>query len=73
MLGAPPASRATPPVGNNDPWNPTPAKPQQRDPFAPISPTNNGDVDEFSAISSREKPAKSKEEDLFCFTALKHF
>lgn len=67
VLSAPPsASRATPPVGNNDPWNPVPAKTQQtRDPFAPISPTNNGDIDEFSALSSREKPAKNGLTDAF--------
>ncbi|XP_068204406.1 epsin-2 isoform X2 [Palaemon carinicauda] len=67
VLSAPPSSRATPPVGNNDPWNPVPAaKSQQpRDPFAPISPTNNGDVDEFSALSSRDKPAKNGLTDAF--------
>ncbi|XP_069163598.1 epsin-1 isoform X3 [Procambarus clarkii] len=54
----PPAKSSTPPVvGTNDPWDPVPAKPQTKDPFAPISPTNNGDVDEFSALSIRDKPA----------------
>ncbi|XP_047476870.1 epsin-2-like isoform X6 [Penaeus chinensis] len=42
----------------SDPWEPVPAKPA-RDPFAPISPTNNGDVDEFSALSIRDKPANN--------------
>ncbi|XP_066978589.1 epsin-1-like isoform X15 [Macrobrachium rosenbergii] len=72
VLSAPPsASRATPPVGNNDPWNPVPAKTQQtRDPFAPISPTNNGDIDEFSALSSREKPAKNGLSDAFDLSGL---
>lgn len=68
VLGAPPPSSATPPApntGNNDPWNPVPNKQQPRDPFAPISPTNNGDVDEFSALSTREKPAKNGLTDAF--------
>ncbi|XP_063612599.1 epsin-2-like isoform X1 [Penaeus indicus] len=43
----------------SDPWEPVPAKPPARDPFAPISPTNNGDVDEFSALSTRDKPANN--------------
>lgn len=56
-----PAKAPTPPASSNDPWDPVPAKPPTKDPFAPISPTDNGDVDEFSALSTREKPANSKD------------
>ncbi|KAK7077943.1 Epsin-2, partial [Halocaridina rubra] len=66
VLGAP-NSAVTPPAasGNSDPWNPAPQKLQSRDPFAPVSPTNNGDVDEFSALSTREKPTKNGLNDVF--------
>ncbi|XP_042866739.1 epsin-2-like isoform X26 [Penaeus japonicus] len=43
----------------SDPWEPVSVKAPSRDPFAPISPTNNGDVDEFSALSTRDKPANN--------------
>nr|XP_045612276.1 epsin-2-like isoform X8 [Procambarus clarkii] len=67
----PPAKSSTPPVvGTNDPWDPVPAKPQTKDPFAPISPTNNGDVDEFSALSIRDKPANNGVSDAFDLSGL---
>lgn len=54
----------------SDPWEPVPTKPPARDPFAPISPTNNGDVDEFSALSTRDKPANNGLSDAFDLSGL---
>ncbi|XP_071552220.1 epsin-2 isoform X7 [Panulirus ornatus] len=65
-----PAKPPTPPASTNDPWDPVPAKAPTKDPFAPISPTNNGDVDEFSALSTREKPANNGVSDAFDLSGL---
>lgn len=72
VLGViPPAAKTTtPPAGTNDPWDPVPAKPQTKDPFAPISPTNNGDMDEFSALSIRDKPTNNGVSDHFDLSGL---
>lgn len=43
-----------------DPWEPVESKPAPtRDPFSPLTPTDNRDLDEFSALSTREKPTRS--------------
>ncbi|KAK4301802.1 hypothetical protein Pmani_026071 [Petrolisthes manimaculis] len=58
LSGGAPSKSVTPPATGNDPWEPVASK-AARDPFAPLSPTNNGDVDEFSALSIRDKPSNS--------------
>ena len=46
---------------SDDPWKPVASKPPEtvtaNDPFAPIK--TNVDLDEFSALSTREKPLNS--------------
>ncbi|KAK3860164.1 hypothetical protein Pcinc_033777 [Petrolisthes cinctipes] len=65
LSGGAPSKSVTPPATGIDPWEPVASK-APRDPFAPLSPTNNGDVDEFSALSIREKPSNSNESpDIF--------
>lgn len=44
-----------------DPWEPVENKPPPtRDPFSPLTPTDNRDLDEFTALSTREKPTNSE-------------
>ncbi|XP_050686530.1 epsin-2-like isoform X20 [Eriocheir sinensis] len=54
-----------------DPWEPVESKPAPtRDPFSPLTPTDNRDLDEFSALSTREKPTRNGASDVFSMSGL---
>lgn len=49
-----------------DPWEPVENQAAStRDPFSPLTPTDNRDLDEFAALSSREKPSNNGASDAF--------
>ncbi|KAG0716365.1 Epsin-2 [Chionoecetes opilio] len=55
---------AVPPA--KDPWEPVEgAQPSIRDPFSPLTPTDNREMDEFTALSTREKPTNNGISDMF--------
>uniref|UniRef100_A0A0P4WAE4 ENTH domain-containing protein n=1 Tax=Scylla olivacea TaxID=85551 RepID=A0A0P4WAE4_SCYOL len=54
-----------------DPWEPVENKPPpSRDPFSPLTPTDNRDMDEFTALSTREKPTNNGSSDAFDLSGL---
>ncbi|MPC14201.1 Epsin-2 [Portunus trituberculatus] len=54
-----------------DPWEPVENKPPPtRDPFSPLTPTDNRDLDEFTALSTREKPTNNGSSDAFDLSGL---
>lgn len=54
-----------------DPWEPVENKPPPtRDPFSPLTPTDNRDMDEFTALSTREKPTNNGSSDAFDLSGL---